>query len=106
MKPTILLFALIFACAIPTYSQMNRHRKTDATTEQFSVNPNKKNDVFGNYKFVDKFGGSLNDTVHDSFTMLPILPAPSKYTNEIYSGNDMPCLKPEGIFSIRIYKPD
>ena len=58
MKTTILLFALIFGYITPTYSQLNRHRKTDATPEQFQ---NKKNDDFGNYKFVDKFSDSLSD---------------------------------------------
>jgi hypothetical protein len=51
MKTTILLFAVIFGYITPTYSQLNRQRKTDTTIEQLQ---NNKNDDFGNYKF-DKF---------------------------------------------------
>jgi hypothetical protein len=113
MKTTILLFALIFGYITPTYSQLNRHRKTDAT-EQFQ---NKKNDDFGNYKFFYKFSGSLSNWAPDSFNMSPKRPAPSKFTEEIYSGDDkmpcfhpksgddMPCFKPEGIFPMRVFKP-
>ena len=71
MKATILLFALIVGCIIPTTSQINRHRKTDASTEQFSGKQNKKNDDIGTYKFVDKFSGSLSDRALDSFIMSP-----------------------------------
>ena len=113
MKTTILLFALIFGYITPTYSQLNRHRKTDAATEQFQ---NKKSDDFGNYKFADKFSGSLSDRARDSFNMSPLRPAPSKSIEEIYSGDnmpcfhpksgdDMPCLKPTGIFPMRVFKP-
>ena len=113
MKTTILLFALIFGYITPTYSQLNRHRKTDATPEQFQ---NKKNDDFGNYMFLDKFSGSLSDRARDNFNMSPTRPAPSKFTEEIYSGDnmpclhpksgdDMPCFKPKGIFPMRVFKP-
>ena len=111
MKTTILLFALILGYITPTFAQLNLHRKSDATTEQF---PNKKNDYF-NYKFVDKFSGSLSNSPHNSFAIPPIMTAP-KFTKEIYSGDDMPCLKPKGnyipclkpddIFSMRVYKPE
>jgi len=113
MKTTILLFALIFGYITPTYSQLNRHRKTDATSEQFQ---NKKNDDFGNYQFGDKFSGAWSERGLDSFTMSPIRPAPNKFTEKIYSqdnmpcfhpksGDDMPCFKPKGIFPMRVFKP-
>jgi len=100
MKTTILLLALIFGYITPTYSQLNRHPET----EQFQ---NKRNDDFGNYKFFEKFGGSLNYSFR---------PAPGKFTAEIHSRNDMPCLqpksgddmpcfKPKGIFPMRVFKP-
>src|SRR5688572_15931427 len=110
MKTTILLLTVIFGYITPTYSQLNRHRKLDTTSDQFQ---NKKNDDFGNYKF-DKFSGSLNDWTRNSFNMLR--PAPSKFTEEIYSednmpclhpksGDNMPCLKPTGTFHMRVFKP-
>ena len=115
MKTTILLFALIFGCIIPTYSQINIHRKTDAGTEQFLGKKNKKNDDFGNYKFIDKFRDAWSDRALDSFNMSPIRsgsslnrklrttstlsPAPSpgasKFAKEVYSEDDMPCFKPK-----------
>ena len=113
MKTTILLFAVIFGYITPTYSQLNRHRETDATSEQFQ---NKKNDDFGNYKF-DKFSDFLSNRERDSFKMSPTRPAPSKFTEEIYysgdnmpcfhpkSGDNMPCGKPTGTFPMRVFKP-
>jgi hypothetical protein len=120
MKITVLLFAVIFGYITPTYSQLNRHRKTDATSEQFQ---NKKNDDFGNYKFdkfgkdkFDKYSDFLSDRARDSFNMLPTRPAPSKFTEETYSrnkmpcvhpksGDNMPCIKPTGNFPMRVFKP-
>jgi hypothetical protein len=111
MKTTILLFALIFGCIIPTYSQINLHRKADASTDQFLGKKNKKNDDFGHYKFVDKFSDTWSDRALDSFNMPPIRsgsslnrkqrttstlsPAPSKFAKEVYSEDDMPCFKPK-----------
>ena len=116
MKTTILLFALIIGCIIPTYSQINIHRKTDASNEPFLGKENKKNDDFGNYKFADKFSDAWRDKALDSFTMSPLRPAPRKFTEKRYSGYDMPCyhpksgddipcLKPKGTFPMRVFKP-
>jgi len=113
MKTTILLFVLIFGYITPTYSQLNRHRNTDATNGQFQ---NKKNDDFSNYKFFEKFSDSLSDWSYDSFNMSPGRPAPGKFTKEIYSrdampcfhpksGDAIPCLKPTGTFHMRVFKP-
>jgi hypothetical protein len=113
MKTTILLLVLIFGYITPTFSQLNRHRKMDAASEQFQ---NKKNDDFGNYKFGDKFSGAWSHRGLDSFNMSPIRPAPGKFAEEIYSqdnmpcfhpksGDDMPCLKPKGVFPMRVFKP-
>ncbi|WP_276371893.1 hypothetical protein [Chryseolinea sp. H1M3-3] len=120
MKTTVLLFAVIFGYITPTYSQLNRHRKTDTTSEQFQ---NKKNDDFSNYKFddfsrykFDKFSDFLSNRAHDRFNRSPTRPAPSKSTEEIYSGDNMPCLhpksgdnmpcfKPTGTFPMRVFKP-
>jgi hypothetical protein len=104
MKTTILLFALIFGYLTPAYSQLNHHRKTDTTTVQFQI---KKIDEFGNIKFVNKFGSSVN---------LGSRHAPTKFTEEIHSrnvmpcfqpksGDDMPCSKPKGSFPMRVFKP-
>ena len=106
MKTTVLLFALIFGCIIPTYSQINIHRKTEAGTEQFLRKKNNKNDDFGNYKFIDKFSDAWSDRALDNFDMSPLSvrsrvarPAPnpraSKFAKEVYSEDDMPCFKPK-----------
>lgn len=101
MKTTILLFAVIFGYITPTYSQLNSHRKLDATSEQFR---NKKNDDFGNYKF-DKFSGFLSGRTRDIFNMSPTRPAPTKSTTEIYSGDKMPCFHPKSGDKMPCYKP-
>jgi hypothetical protein len=88
---------LILACAIPTYSQINRNRKAEPDVEQFSFYPNKKNEYLGNYKFADRFRRSMTDSVQDSSTK-NIEKADIQY--------NMPCLKPVGVFAMRIYKPD
>ena len=119
MRTTVLLFALIFGCMIPTYSQINRHRKIDTRAEQFLVKKNKKSNDFGNYNFVWKFSDVWSNGALDSFNMSPISPAPAprKFIKEIYSGDDIPCYKPkgnhntpcydpEGLFSMRVYKPE
>jgi hypothetical protein len=112
-KTTIILFVLICGFITPTYSQVNIHRKTDATSEQAQ---NKKNDDFSNYTSADKFVGPLSNWSVYSFNMLPIGPAPIKHTEQISSGykmpcvqpktgEDMPCLKPTGTFPMRVFKP-
>ena len=117
MKTTI-LFAVILGYITPTYSQLNRHHKMEATSEQFQ---NKKNDDFGNYTFYkfstfDNLSGSSSDRPRGSFNVLPERPALSKSTKEIYSGynmpclhpksgDNMPCLKPTGTFPMRVFKP-
>ena len=120
MKTTILLFAVIFGYITPTYSQLNRHRRTDATSEQFQ---NKKNDDFGNYSFdkfgnykFDKFSDFLSKRERDIFNMSPTRPALSSSQRKYIqrnnmpcfhpkSGDKMPCLKPTGTFPMRVFKP-
>ena len=99
MRTTILLCVLIFGCIIPTYSQVNLHRKTDAETERFLGKKIKMNDDFGKYKFVDKFSDAWSDRALDNYNLSPIRPAPSpragKFAKEVYSEDVMPCLKPK-----------
>jgi hypothetical protein len=102
---TTLLFALVFGVIISSYSQINRNRKTEATAEQFSVNGNKKSAPFDKYKFVDKFPGSFKDAGWSYDFLSPLQPL-GKSNEEIYFGWTMPCFIPEGMFSMRVYKPD
>ena len=120
MKTTILLFAVIFGYITPTYSQLNRHRKTDTTSEQFQ---NKKNDDFINYKFdkfsdykFDKFSDFLSNRERDIFNMSPIWPAPSSSQRIYIQRNNMPCFhpksgekmprfEPKGTFHMRVLEP-
>jgi hypothetical protein len=114
MKTTVLLSALIFGFIIPTYSQLNHHRKMEPTRERLQ---HKKNDDFGIYRFDDKFSGPLMNETPKSFNLSPIKPAHRRSMVEIYSGDDMPrfnptgkfsmpCYKPAGEFPMRVYKPD
>ena len=61
MKTTILLFAVIFGCVAPAFSQLNPHHKTDPDSEQFK---NKKYYDFGIYSF-DKFSNDYVDKFND-----------------------------------------
>ena len=119
MKTTILLFAVMLGYLTPIYSQLNRHVESDVKIEQFQ----KKGDDFGTYKFdtfgnykSDKFSDFLSKRDHDSFNIPSTRPAPCKSTEEIYSGDNMPCFhpksgdnmpcfKPTGTFHMRVFKP-
>lgn len=121
MKTTILLFAVIFGCIAPTYSQLNRHRKSGTTSELFQnktseLFQNERKYDFGNYKF-DKFSGRLSYGPSYSLDILPTRPAPHKLPVEIYSkykmpcfhpksGDQMPWFKPTGTFHMRVFKPN
>jgi hypothetical protein len=109
MKTNILLLALVFGCMIPTYSQLNLHRKLDAAPEQLQ---NKKNSDFDKYNFVDKFGAPLSNPAE----MSPMIPGQNKFSDKIQSrnampcfhpksGDKMPCLNPSGNFPMRVFKP-
>ena len=120
MKTAILLLAVIFGYITPTYSQLNRHRKTDTTSEQFQ---NRKNYDFLNYKFdkfsdykFDKFSDFLSNMDRDIFNVSPTWPAPGssqgKYIQRSNmpcfhpkSGDKMPCSEPMGTFHMRVFKP-
>jgi hypothetical protein len=120
MKTTILLFVVIFGCITPTYSQLNRHRKTDTTSEHFQ---NRKNYDFLNYKFdkfynyqFDKFSDFLGNMEHDIFNMSPARSAPSSSRSKYIqrngmpcfhpkSGEKMPCFEPMGTFHMSVFKP-
>jgi hypothetical protein len=120
MKTTILLFAVFFGYIIPTYSQLNRHRKTDTTSEQFQTRKNYdflnyKVDKFSDYEF-DKFNDFLSNRERDIFNMSPARPAPSssqgKYIQRSNmpcfhpkSGDKMPCSEPMDTFHMRVFKP-
>jgi hypothetical protein len=122
MKTTILLFAVIFGCIAPAYSQLNRHRKAGTTSELFENKTseqfrNKKNYDFGHYKF-DKLSGRLSYEKSYSLDILSTSPpAPNKAPAEIYSkykmpcfhpksGDEMPWCKPTGTFHMRIFNPN
>ena len=121
MKTTILLFAVIFGCIAPTYSQLNRHRKAGLTSEVFQDKTSellqkKKNYDFGHYKF-DKLSGRLSYEKSYSLDILSTKPAPNKARAEIYSkyrmpcfhpksGDQMPWCKPTGTFHMRVFNPN
>ena len=76
----------------------------EASADQLLLNQNRKNAPFDKYKFVDKFMPSFNDAL--SYDFSPPLQLLNTNNEEIYSDWNMPCFKPEGIFSMKVYKPD
>jgi hypothetical protein len=102
---TTLVFALLFGCVIPTYSQINNKHRTDPKPGQFPKSQF-KNDYLESFNFADKFTGPWNDLALADVPPLPSSPELSKTRNGQYSGDHMPCFKPEGIFSAKILRPD
>lgn len=119
MKTPLLLFAVIFGYITPTYSQLNRHREMDSTSEHFQ---RKKNDDFGSYQFhnfknyhLEKFTDFLSTS--ESFNLLPADPAPGNSQRKYIqrknmpcfhpkSGDKMPCFKPTDTFHMRVFNPE
>ena len=85
---------------------MSHKRQAHTAIAAFSFYPNEKFDYLGNYKFADKFNGSLNDGVLDSLAISTIKLELNKNTEKTYSVDNMPCVRPEGLFSMRVFKPD
>jgi len=104
MKTTILVITLICVCITLTYSQTNQKRIQCITADKFSsfhfcikpvpefkkmIGPNS----FVGGKKVERFSASDNEWT--SWT-----------TGNVYIPDRMPCYKPEGVFSMKIVKPD
>ena len=113
MKTTI-LSCLIFGCALSAYSQVSPY----GNAEQFLRKKNTPYEDFRNYKFPEKFPGSLSSPEQYDFNKAPLSPMPNKFTDRLYSGSnympcvhpktgdDMPCYKPQGAFPMRVFKPE
>lgn len=106
MKKAVLLFALTLGCIGPAYSQMNRNSKTNKVHPNVSFYPNKQNNNHGNYKFSDGLSLSLKDDVWSSPDRPTIGTRSLSKPDITASESNMPCFKPQGTFSMRIYKPD
>jgi hypothetical protein len=120
MKTTILLFAVIFGCLTPAYSQLNRHPKASITSELLhnKLNERLQNKGYdpGNYKF-GKFSDPMSYGTSYSLHIFPTRRAQNKVPEIIYSeekmpcfhpksGDQMPCYKPTGTFHMRVFKPN
>lgn len=106
MKTAILSFTLILGCIIPTYAQMNRNSKANKVYPTVSFYPNKQKDNLGDYKFSEGLSLSLKEEVWSSPDIPTIGTLPGSSLKKTASAYNMPCFKPQGTFSMRIYKPD
>jgi hypothetical protein len=107
MKTMIVLTTLTVVCLIPGYSQFKVNRKANSTIEAFSFDPKSKGDVLpGPYVFSGKVGVLPNHKAPDNFRNPAIGSVLSKKMSDTFSADNMPCAKPFGIFSMRVYKPD
>jgi len=111
MKTTVLYLALTFGCIIPTFSQLNRNRKAVAPKEQFQFYPNKEGSYWSDDRRTNKFGGSVDvmGSLDDQAWDRSIFSTTGKTivgAEEAYLSDRMPCFKPEGIFSMKVYEPD
>ena len=104
MKTTILVSTLICGCITFTYSQINEKRKQSIIADKLSsfhfgikpvpdfkkmTGPNS----FAPGKKVERFSTSDNEWT-------------SRTTGNAFVPDSMPCYKPEGVFSMKIVKPD
>ena len=102
MKTTVLIIALISGCITSVYSQINqksRERVDSLSSFRYDIKPAlgfKKLTMPGDFrddKLVEPFL-SDNSSLSSSTTEATVAPA------------KMPCYKPEGVFSMRVIKPD
>lgn len=111
MRKILLLTALIIGYYLPTFSQMNRPLKIDSTFKNLSLNNSAKTlNHFDTIDFKNLFNKPVNNKDF-SFTKRAdknlILGRESiGIFGAQKSIDNMPCLKPQGLFSMPIYKPD
>ena len=104
MKTIILLITLICGCIVSTYSQMNQKRKRGVTADSLSSFHYDIKPALG-YKKMIKPNGFRDDKIVERFLSTDSQWA-SRTQAKAFVQDSMPCYKPEGVFSIRIIKPD
>lgn len=113
MKTTVLLSVLIFGFIKPAFSQLNLHRKAGTIIEKVQI---PKNEELNNYNFIGKLSSPWSSRALGSFNMPSKEVLPGKLTRQIpsrnampcfhpKSGDNIPCLKPDGNFPMRVFKP-
>jgi hypothetical protein len=100
MKITILSIALICGCLTSTYSQINQNHKRDTTVDKsYDIKPN-----LGD-KSMNQFHNLWSPKTADDFLSNNSLNI-SRGLEKEFMFDNMPCYKPEGLFSMRIRIPD
>ena len=111
MKKIILFTALICGYFIPAFSQINCPFKIDTTFRNLSIYNYQKPYSLGNISdFKDKLNGLLNDR-NFLFNGLPnknlnFSQDSFRTIGKTQTYDNMPCIKPQGFFPMRICKPD
>ena len=101
MKTTFIVITLICGCIASTYSQINQNHKRDLTADSLSKFHYENDRPIG-FEMLFK-GNSFKDhkigflSYNNNLTSIP---------EKTYVQDNMPCYEPDGIFSMRIIKPD
>lgn len=111
MKKILLMTVLVIGYYLPTFSQLKSKLQFDTRLKNFSFNDT---NTFGHIDFND-FNGLLNGHKDERDFLFPNKLA---YKNLHFGQNssgivktpqplaNMPCIKPNGLFPMPIYKPD
>lgn len=111
MKKMILCTVLIGGYFTQVFSQVTRHIKMDTTLRNFSIDNYQKPYSLGNsIDFTSQFKGPLSDKsflFKSSFNRKLNMGQNSMASFERRQCYDrMPCIKPQGFFPMRTWKPD
>ena len=111
MRKILLLTVLIIGYYLPAFSQFKSRLQIDSTFKNFSFNNSKK--TFLHIDSID-FKGLVNNYRNDKNFLYTKLADKNmtfgRESVEIFetpkSFGNMPCLKPQGLFPMPVYKPD
>jgi hypothetical protein len=110
MKKFILTTGLICGFMISAFSQLNGKLKIDTTFRQLSVYDYQKPFNIGMTKDYKNqlFGSPDNNLLFRQFSnkRLTLSQDPFWKIAKTQSYDNMPCVKPQGFFPMRVYKPD
>lgn len=105
MKKILLLTFIVSTSVFSAFSQIDKSLKIDTTSQNLSIFKYSKPNAWNGNDMMNIFKGNKFDNnlpnlsgKRDNFPMIVI--------SDIKSNDRMPCIKPEGFFSMRIYKPN
>jgi hypothetical protein len=105
MKKLISIFALLCLLISPTFSQIGIQFKFDVVKKSFYKMPFSW-DVSNDYKSLSNYSKSESKQFIPNFIIKDLSTNKNKPSSNILIHNEMPCLIPDGSFSMKIMTPD